>query len=133
MVMFGGVFNKNKKILLQPGATQDGIGWNNEVYEFQIDKEHENGESIFIFVSYQVKNVGMWLDLKLSGTRPEPLVRPALAAIDQNRALLLGVNMNEKFHSFVMNLNSKVNFLLILYNDNGNSQLVRPGRSLISI
>ncbi|XP_065842785.1 uncharacterized protein [Oscarella lobularis] len=92
MVMFGGVFNKNKKILLQPGATQDGIGWNNEVYEFQIDKEHENG---------------MWLDLKLSGTRPEPLVRPALAAIDQNRALLLGVNMNEKFHSFVMNLNSK--------------------------
>ena len=75
----------------------------------------------------------MWLDLELSGTRPEPLVRPAMATIDQNRALLLGVNMNEKFHSFVMNLNSKVNFLLILYNDDGNSQLVRPGRSLISI
>ena len=51
MAMFGGLFNKkaNKEILLQPWATQDKIYWNNEVYEFQIKKEHEQGERIFYF------------------------------------------------------------------------------------
>ena len=51
----------------------------------------------------------MWLDLELSGTRPKPLHRPAMAPIDQHRAFLHGSDFNNEIHSFVLDLEKKVN------------------------
>ena len=55
----------------------------------------------------------MWLDLELSGTRPSPLVRAAMATIDQHRALLLGRNVTQDIQFFSMNLKDKVNRLVM--------------------
>ena len=54
----------------------------------------------------------MWLDLELHGTRPKPLVLAAMATIDHHQALLHGRDLNLESHSFVMNLNNKVNCLI---------------------
>ena len=52
--------------------------------------------------------LGMWLDLELSGTRPKPLVVAAMAIIDEHRALLHGRDVEEESHSILIDLNRKV-------------------------
>ncbi|XP_065845693.1 uncharacterized protein [Oscarella lobularis] len=50
----------------------------------------------------------MWLDLELSGWRPEPLVRAAIASIDRHRAFLYGVTLKKESHSRVINLYNEI-------------------------
>ena len=103
IVMFGG-YDQCDNRLLQSGADHKA-GWNNEIYELAIDTE-ERGELNFS-ISIKVKIiVGVCLDLKLSGTRPEPLLYPAMVSIDQNRAILFGRNSGQ--YSFMLNLHNEV-------------------------
>ena len=44
MIMFGGKSERIPSGQLQPEATQDAEGWNNEIYEFKFEEENEKGE-----------------------------------------------------------------------------------------
>ena len=111
MIVFGGMSEKKiPRDQLQSGATQDKGKWSNDIYEFRLEEGNEKGDSIQYQFNNNLKSeVGMWLDLELSGTRPKPLDAAAMATIDEHRALLHGRDVKKESHSILINLNRKVN------------------------
>ncbi|XP_065841516.1 uncharacterized protein [Oscarella lobularis] len=74
MIMFGGLNEDIPQGLLQSGAQYNGLV-NNEIYEFVFAEGRETG---------------YWLDVELSGERPQPRAWAAMETIDQHRGLLHG-------------------------------------------
>ncbi|XP_065846082.1 actin-fragmin kinase-like isoform X2 [Oscarella lobularis] len=81
MIMFGGESDDdfrnddlNHRDYLQSGAQRKGYV-NNEIYEFVFEEGREKG---------------YWLDVELSGERPQPRSGAAVEMIDQHRGLLHG-------------------------------------------
>ncbi|XP_065841317.1 uncharacterized protein [Oscarella lobularis] len=93
MIMFGGFSGRIPRDRLQSGAQRHGIV-NNEIYEFVFEEGREKG---------------YWLDVELSGERPQPRGSAAMATIDQHRGLLHGGSDGYKSFSdaFVIDLREK--------------------------
>ncbi|XP_065846086.1 uncharacterized protein [Oscarella lobularis] len=92
MIMFGG-FTNVARDCLQSGAQCNGAV-NNEIYEFVFEKGREKG---------------YWLDVELSGKRPQPRQNAATETIDQHRGLLHGGDdwFNSLDDAFVIDLREK--------------------------
>ncbi|XP_065842810.1 desmoplakin-B-like isoform X2 [Oscarella lobularis] len=101
LIMFGGKSEDIRRGRLQSGAQSNGYV-NNEIYEFVFEEGREKG---------------YWLDVELSGERPQPRQCAAMETIDQHRGLLHGgTDFSNAFDdAFVIDLREKkwisVNFL----------------------
>ena len=113
MIVFGGVTDSIPEDRVQVGAQ---CNWfvNNEIYEFVFEEGREKGESLLnyiqICVYFKGRFLGYWLDVDLSGERPQPRTKAAMETIDEHRGLLHGGSNGTKSFddAFVIDLREKV-------------------------